>query len=222
MTIIIVLIVIVFAAGIVLFTQASTVSAKSREEYLADLAKYLESDVEKIEGQDGAYRINFKFDGFDVTYEDTILPGFKREVNRAHIKIKQHGDLVLTFHEKNQGQKVITGDISLTSKVVTDTSETVKVPSKLKDFQIQTNNAPRINKLFNDSRFVALLAKFKNFDARGYLFMAFRLLDGDIVLDMHNENRFYPSLFVIHKNVHLIEDPIKDAIDISKLLKKYP
>jgi len=223
MTFLIVLIVVVFVAGIVLFTQASSVSAKSRDQYLAEITKYLESNLEPIEGAKDAYRINFSFDGFDVIYEDYMLPGFRTAVNKAHIKIKQHGDMIMTFHEKTQGQKMITGDLNtMKSLNVIEQKESVRIPPKFKDFIVQTNNVERTNKLFTDPKFINLVNKFKNIDARGYLFMAFRLLDGDIILDLHNENRFYPSLFVIHKNLHLIEDPIKDAIEVSKFLKKYP
>lgn len=223
MTIVIILIVIVFAAGIFLFTQASGVSSKTREEYLAEMANYLEGVLEPMEGQKESYQIKFKFDGFDVVYEDHILPGFRSPVNRAHIKIKQSGTLVLTFHERTQSQKIVSGKISMIHKVdVNEQRQSLKIPEKFKGFAIHTNNIERMNKIFSDQKFMAVLSKFKNTDSRGYLFMAVRLLDGEITLDLHNENRYYPSLLVIRKNLHLMEDPIKDAIEISKILKKYP
>ena len=56
--------------GIVYINSSSVHKKKTREEYLQDLANFLEGKVEPIVDRENSHKIEFNFEGYPFLYED--------------------------------------------------------------------------------------------------------------------------------------------------------
>ena len=70
-----IVLIILMLAGIIILNKKSPTSELAREEYLQQLAAYLESKVERMEGDSVNYFIKFDFEGQEFVYEDVEIKG---------------------------------------------------------------------------------------------------------------------------------------------------
>ena len=211
------------ALGIVFLTIYATGKEKTLEEFLKSLAEYWEGDWGPINEYPNSYRVSFNFEGQSFVYEDAELPGFNGQIRRGYFKTQSNSKLSLQFTEIQRTTTVIQPDILLMSKIANKPipqTVTVKMPKKLKDFRVYTSDPQTVNTLMQDSKFVDILAEFKNLDHRGYPFLPIKIVDGMIVLELYSEKRYKPNRLALIENISLAEDYIEILLTLTQKLNR--
>ena len=112
----VIIIVVLLVAGILFLSSHSPIKKKSREEFLEEVAKFIEGKLEKAQGQEGSYQINFNFEGQHFLYEDFEDKGFKEKLNKAYIKSQTSTNLTLAFTEKERKMRILS-DVFIASNI---------------------------------------------------------------------------------------------------------
>lgn len=221
---IVILISVLFIAGIILLSVKSPFKKRSREQFLQDLAKFLEGTLEPIEDEvhSNSFRIRFKFSGEDFVFEDLEKQGFKDKIYIAYLKVQTPSCLTLTFAEKKRSTKIRT-DIFIASDISSQSVEqTVKLqaPEHLNDLNIFTNDTVAANKIFETKKISSIFKQFKNIDSRGYSFMSIGIVDGGVTLEFHSEKMFQPNLATLYNDVSFIENYLDKLMVFVRTLQK--
>jgi len=209
--------VILMIVGIVLVNRSGALTIRSREQFLQEFTKYVEGKLSPIEDSEGSFKVEFNLDQFAFTFEDQMLPSFKEKLNKAYLKLQLPMTLSLQFHEKRQSSKLFDQNVGL-YKTNNDANIVVKMPEKLIDFQIVTNNVEMVTKLLANPKFVNLVSEYKNRES-GFLFIPIKITQGLMSMEFLKDQKYNPSLQIVHKNIHLFENHIKDLINLAKIVQ---
>lgn len=213
-----------FIIAIILLSVKSPFKKKSREQFLQDLAKFLEGKVEPIndETYPNSFRIRFKFSGEDFIFEDWEKQGFKDKIYIAYLKVQTPSRLTLTFAEKKRSTKIRT-DIFIASDVSSQSVErTVKLqaPEHLNDLNIYTNDTIAANEILETKRISSIYKQLKNIDPRGYAFMPIEISNGCVILEFYSEKMFQPKLSTLYRDVSFIENYLDNLMTFVRALQK--
>ena len=205
-----VLLILLFLGGIILLGVKSPFEKKTREQFLQELAGFLEGTFESLgdEVYGRSFRLLFRFGGEEFIFEDLEKQGFRDKVYVAYLKVKTPSKLTLTFTEKRRSMRIRT-DIFMASEISTQQAEDhvlLQVPKYLKDLKVSTNDPVVANKLFEDKKAAAVFRQFKNVDSRGYPFLSIGIVDGTVILEFHSVKAFNPSLSNLWADIASIED----------------
>jgi len=206
-----ILIVVIFIAGIILLSGKSPLKKrKTREQFLQDLTNFLEGTLEPIEDEahSNSFRIRFKFFGKDFVFEDIEKQGFKDKVYIAYLKVQTPSQLTLTFTEKKRSMKIVT-DIFLASNISSkQVGQTVQlqVPKHLNDLNVFTNDTKAANELFEIGKISSIFRQFINMDSRGYSFMPIEIIDGVVTMEFYSEKTLHPNLSTLYGDISSIEN----------------
>jgi len=203
--------------GIVLVNRSGALTIKSREQFLQEFTRYVEGKLSPMDDNEGSFRVDFTLEQFAFSFEDLMLPSFKEKLNKAHLKLQLPLTLSLQFQERKQNNKLFDQNVGL-YKNAGDIMAGVKMPEKLTEFQIQTDNIEVTKKLLANPKFVNLISEYKNRD-RGYLFIPIKITQGLISMEFLKDQRYNPSLQIVHKNIHLFENHIKDLVSLAKIVQ---
>ena len=219
-----ILVVILLIAGIILLSGKSPLVRKTREQFLQELAHFLEGTLESIAGEAGesSFRIRFQYDGQECVYEDLEKQGFKRKVYEAYLKTKTPSKLTLTFTEKERSMKITT-NIFIVSEIQTqyvDQQVRLEVPQYLKDMNVFTNDPNEVNKILEDNKTAAVLRKFKNVDPRGYPFLSIGILEGVVVLVFHSSRTCEPNIANLRSDIPSIDSYLEKLMPIVRKLNE--
>jgi hypothetical protein len=224
MTALVVFIVVAALTGIALLSAKSPLRQVTREQFLQQLAKFLEGQLNphSQEGYENCFKITFAYDGEDCVFEDLEQKGFKDKVYAGYLKIKTPNKLTLTFTEKKHSLK-IRSDIFLASEISTQAVEKrvrLQVPEYLKDLNVTANDPAMANELFEDKKVAGVLKKMKNVNDRGYAFLSLGIIDGIVTLEFHEQNNFKPNLASLRADMASIEDYLGDMVIIVRKLNQ--
>ena len=223
----VILIVVIFIAGIILLSGKSPLrKEKTREQFLQALAEFLEGALEPIEDDmhSNSFRIRFKYSGEDFVFEDFEKEGFKNKVNIAYLRVTVPDRLTLTFTEKERSTKIRT-DIFIASDISSQQVEQtvqLQVPKHLNDLNVFTNDIVVANELFEIGKISSILKQFKGMDSRGYSFMPIEIIDGVVTLEFHSEKMFKPNLSVLYSNVTSIDGYLDKLMVFARELQIKP
>lgn len=215
-----VILVIVFAVGVIFLTTSPPGRKKSRKDFLESLRVFLDGKLEPIEGSENAFRIRFTHEGKEFVYEDHEEEGIKEVVFRSYLKTKTASRLTLNFMEKETGHS-FKSDVVLISGVNEESAQKdvkVKIPKLFEVFSIITNNPTLTNNLFSDTKVVSIFSEFKNVDHRGHPFMALKIIEGMIILEFHPSGSLFPPPLSQHNNIPMIEKYLDSLNHISSKL----
>jgi hypothetical protein len=224
MTTLIILMVAIALVGIIVLSAKSPFQKTTREQFLEQLAQFLEGTLEPIleEGYEHCYRIKFNFEDEEGVYEDLEKKGFKAKVYSAYLKIKTPSQLTLTFTEKKHSMK-IRSDIFIASEVSSQTVEKrvrLQVPDYLSDLNVSANDAVTANALLEDIKIAGVLKRMKNVDDRGYSFLSIGIIDGIVSMEFHAQSSFKPNLTALRNDMASIDDYLDDMMIIVRKLKQ--
>src|SRR5262245_56509349 len=151
MTTTITILVVVMIVGIIFVNRSGALTIKSREHFLQEFTKYVEGKLSPMSENEagsieGSYRVEFNLDQFSFVFEDVMLPSFKEKLNKAYLKMQLPMKVSLQFHERKQQGKLFDQNVGL-YKSTNDVMAGIKMPEKLIDFQIQTDDIELIKKL---------------------------------------------------------------------------
>ena len=224
MTWMLTLLVLVLLGGIILLGAKSPLKKLSREEFLQELARFVDGVLEPVAEEEGekSYRIRFKYKHEEFIYEDLEKQGFRDKVYKTYLKLITPSKLTLTFTEKKRSTR-IRSDIFIASEVATqylETKERLEVPEHLKDLKIFVNQIGEANKILGNDKISAILKKYKNVDARGYPFLSFGIVDGVAILEFHTTRSYKPNVAALRENVSSIDNYLDQLIIISRRLKE--
>lgn len=224
MNILVTIIILALIGGIIYINRSSSNNIKTRDDFLAVLEKFLEGKREPYADYEDSHKIIFTFEGVDFTYEDVLIPGFKNEkVNKAYLKVKTNSSLTLVFEEKRKSVGTFRSDLSVFNKSGTSGGRSkLKVPDKLRNFEIHTDELEVVEKIFQNQKGVKILNNYKNVDSRGYPFMSIKIHQGLIILQFSSEKRYTPNLGTIRDNIHIFEDHLKDMINLKRIIEASP
>ncbi len=219
-----ILLVLVLLGGIILLSAKSPLKKQNREEFLRELAKFLEGTLEPI-GEDeegGSFQIRFKFKNEEFLYEDLETRGFKGRVYKVYLRIKTSSKLTLTFTEKKRSTK-IRSDIFIASEVSAqymNPQAQLQVPGHLKDLKVFTNDISEANKILEDKRITDIFKKFKNVDTRGYPFLSLGIVSGVVILEFHSVKTCKPNISALREDMTSIDDYLEPLLVITHKLKE--
>ncbi len=223
----IILVVIVLLAGIILLSGSSSPKKQTREQFLRSLAKFVEGDLQAIEGEPDAYGIRFTFEGQSFVYEDVSDRGFARLLRqegayKAYLKTKTAGHFTLSFTEEPRSTTFVRSDVIIASKIPdepTPQETRVHVPPKLKGLNIHTNDVQRANTLLENDKVVSIFSQLKNIDARGCPSMPLRIVDGEVILEFYSSMQKNPSRAALMRHISSMENYLEKFLRIVKLLQ---
>jgi len=207
---ILILIFVILVAGIILLSGKSPLKKKkTREQFLQELAEFLEGTLEPIEDDDysNSFMIRFKYSGEDFVFEDIEKKGFKDKVYIAYLRVTAQSRLTLTFTEKERSTKIRT-DIFIASDISSQQAERtvqLQVPKHLKDLKVFTNDATAANELFENGKISSIFKQFKSKDSRGYSLMPIEIVEGVVTLEFYSEKMLKPNLSILYDNVTSID-----------------
>lgn len=218
------LLVFLLFSGIILLSTKSPLKKQNREEFLRELAKFLEGTLEPIgDGEEsGSFQIRFKYKNEEFHYEDLETGGFKGRVNKVYLRIKTSSKLTLTFTEKKRSTK-IRSDIFIASEVSArymDTQYQLQVPEHLKDLKVFANDTSEANKILEDKRITDIFKKFKNIDTRGYPFLSLGIISGVVTLEFHSVKTCKPNISALREDMASIDDYLEQLLIISHKLNE--
>lgn len=220
MVIIVIITGFILLAGIVfLFLQPKS-EEKPRAEILAQLAKYFEGTVEQLDGYKDAFLLKFSFDGKDFYYDDVPESGFASETFKGVLKCETGIKMSLEFAERKKGA-VKSHMVMMTNVSNARTPPKVKVPKCLDSFIIHTDDAERTACLFEDAKILQFLQGLKNMDRRGYPSMAFRIVDGTLMITFSPIGSFKPNRQALFLRPSYLESYLEKMITISKKLQEF-
>jgi len=219
-----ILIVLLFLGGIILLSGKSSNKKKTREQFLKELAEFLEGTLEPIEDEtyENSFRIRFQYSNEDFIYEDLERPGFKENVNMAYLKVEVPGGLTLKFEEKKHSTTIRT-DIFIASEISTQSEQKnykIQVPKQLKHLNVVTSDPVIANRLFEDKKISSILKEFKNTDTLGRPFLSIGIINGVVTLEFHPRDIYYPNLTALYADVSSIDHYLSKLMVITRKLKK--
>ena len=224
MTIVLIVVGILFLAGIFLVSGTVVVKQRGRENFLEALAVFMESKVKAIEGREHDFRVDFRFEGGDYTFDDVEETGFSGKLNKAYLKAKINNNFVLSFTEK-EIRRTITTEIFKASDIEegkTTKEVKVEIPKVLQNFNVHTNNPKLTSYFLNDPKVVGIFASFKNLDARGYSSMALKILNKEVMLEFNTLPGYHPNLSLLRTNVSSIEEYLDQLAVLVKFINNFP
>jgi len=187
---------------------------KTREQYLQELAHFLEGKVEPIEDKENSFRISFNFENYKFVFEDIELLGFGAKDTKGQLIAETSRHLNFGFVETREKTSIKSG-IMLASEIVDEPARKivkVRLPESLSKFTANTNDPTTANRLMQDERVVQVFESYRNKDARGYHTISLRIVDGKVILEYQRSGITKPSL------LGLIGDTASIESDIRKLL----
>ena len=213
-------ILIALCVGIILLGGYSPLKIQTREQFLQSLAKFLEGDLKPIEGEEEGFRIRFNFEGQTFLSEDVPEYGFAEKAYKGYLKTQSPTKLTLSFTEKPRST-LIKSDVIIASKIQDGPTEgraRVRVPSKLKDLNVHTNDPFLVNALWDNPKIVFIFSGFKNVDARGYPSMSIRMMDGLLVLEFSPMIDKKPNRPTLIRDIHVMDAYPTQLLKIIKRL----
>lgn len=222
----VIFIVIILITGIILLSGKSPLKEKkTREQFLGDMANFLEGKLEPVEDglHSNSFRIQFKHSGEDFVFEDFEKQGFKDKVYIAYLRVKTSNPLTLTFTEKRRSSRIRT-DIFIASDISSrhaGQNAQLQVPKHLNDLTVFTNDIVAANELFEFGKISSILKQFKGIDSLGNPFMPIGIVDGAITLEFYSEKTLEPSLVALYSDISSIENYAnKLMVFVHKLQRK--
>lgn len=215
-----VFILIALCVGIILLGGYSPLKIQTREQFLQSLAKFLEGELKPIEGETEGVRISFNFEGQTFFYDDILEYGFTEKAYKGYLKVQSPTKLALSFTERPRST-LIKSDVIIASQiqdVSVQERARVRVPSKLKDLNVHTNDPVLLNALWDDPKIVSIFSGFKNVDARGYPSMSLRMVDGLLILEFSPLIGRKPNRPTIMRDIHAMDAYLTQLFKIIKRL----
>jgi len=195
--------IVVLILGVVLLSFNSPVKKKPRQQFLKELAGFVGGTGKAIEGKENCFQICFNFEGQDFIFEDIEEKGFETMLNKAYLKAKTPAYLTLNFTEKERSMR-IKSDILVMSDIKDEQKRKeikVRTPKELEKLKIFTDNPSAVNELFKDNKIVQIFNDFKNVDNRGSHSVSLKVTHGELILEFHSNESFYPSLAALHSHI---------------------
>lgn len=224
MEIVIVSIVVLFTGGLIYAGLAFFQKKKTREQYLGELAKFVEGKIEPIENgvYENSFRMQFEYEGQQFIYEDIEKQGFKGKVYFAYLKVKTTSTLTLTISAKDQPLKMVS-KIFLASEVSAEkigSSNPFVTLDFLKDCHVYTNNNRMASRFLGDKKISAIFKKMKNLDSARRPFMPIEIVNGMVTLTFSSDPQFHPNLTQLMSDVGSISDHADRLLMIVRKLKE--
>lgn len=208
---IIVIVVVVFLAGILYLNSGTPSKKRSREDLLADLARLLEGTREPIEGYQNSYKIAFEFEGYRFNYEDVEAVGFKDKIYKSYLKINTTSKLTLTFGEKQRTQ--------LIEHSKTVQHGVVRLPKELQEFGAYSNNPPFAELFLDDLKVLKVFKKFRDTDTWGRPLMPIKISSGTIIMEFDSTGRSIHKALRYVTESSVIEEYLDDMLVLIKKLE---
>ncbi|OGX08773.1 MAG: hypothetical protein A2Z88_00935 [Omnitrophica WOR_2 bacterium GWA2_47_8] len=174
---------------------------KTRQEYLEELADFLEGQLDAMTEYPDSFRISFKFENRDFEFQDLRQEGFNVVTYKGYLRTKTKGSLTINFTEKPRG--AVRSQIVLASDIPTQKVEGLVVPKKLDKFNIFANDVFIANALFGNEAALSVLTKLRYQDDRGHPIMPLMIRDGWISLEFTPLITVKPNLSDLRDNVTL-------------------
>ena len=199
---------LVFGVIAVIFLTMGSDAQARRRHALQSLSKLLGAPLESMVGEENSFRIFFKYQGRECTYEDTEEKGFKGQIfRRGILKVKTAVKLTIGFSERDSA--TVKENVETFADISNPWAQNVgrlSVPKALERFNVFTNNNQLVNMLFTDEVALKTFERFKNVDSRGPPVMSLEVFDGVLGLKFHSAGGLNPSLVNFHGNVSSIEE----------------
>lgn len=218
MNIWIVVLILAAIVGIILLSGKTPSRRKTREEYLHELAQFLEGQFSLLEGFDNSFKITFQFGGRPFEFQDIEEKGFGGPGHKAFLRTKTDGNLTMNFTEA--ARPTIRSNIVQASQISEPEISSLTIPRELKEFKIFTNQVKKVNRLFADSKVLDVFINLKQLDPRGHPVMPFRIQDGWLSLEFFSGVEMQPSLFDLQHSVAKIEEYLKDFLFLAQAIEK--
>ncbi|OGX29326.1 MAG: hypothetical protein A2705_03420 [Omnitrophica WOR_2 bacterium RIFCSPHIGHO2_01_FULL_52_10] len=218
----IIIIVLVFLAGIILLNSNVPSREPTREQFLRSMEKILEGKLRPVEGQPENFQIDFFFEGQAFVYEDVIDRGFKEAARKGYLKTRIHADFSLYFSEKPRSTTMKT-DVFISSQIPdgpTRPDAWVALPPSLKGLDVQTNNIRLANKLLANPKIVDVLLEFRSVDSRGHPSMSWKIMDGLMILEFHSAERKIPNYHDLTSRISSVDDYLEELTKIVRFFKE--
>ncbi len=190
--------------------------------YLGQLAGFVGSSLEKMEGVENSYRVKFVYQGREFAFEDIEDPGFRSHSYKGYLKIATPVNLTLSFTEKSRPS------IRANIKSINDISnpwgggaQKVHLPKALEEFEAFSNNPEIANQLLSDDSVIREFLKFKSRESRGYPVMSLEIMSGTIALKYHPRNELTPNLFTLRHRVQLVAEHAKSLMVVADKLLQF-
>ena len=218
----VVLLVIGIVGAIIFLSRKGVTNKRTREEYLRELADFLEAKVENLSEQENSYKIEFVYQNQPFVYEDIEDVGFKEVHYKAFLKGKTESSLNLSFIER--ARDAIRSDVQSFAEIASSpwgrTSGEVQVPKALKEFSVLTNHPGKANELLGDEQVVGVFSRFKSVGLRGHPVMSLEIQGGVVLLRFHPPGGLRPSIFNVQSNVTSIENYMNKLIIVMDKIKQ--
>lgn len=220
MTIFIVFIIVSLGA-IIFLSRQTFVESRTKDQFLKDLTRHVNGNLEPFEGQENSYKLSFHFEKYDFIFEDWELKGFQEKVDKAYLRLKLKNKYTLLFSEIDRS-----GGIRAEAQMLSKAKEEalthmmkVSLPKQLSDLNVKTNDPYITNRLFDDSKILPIILQYRNVDTRGYSSMSIRIVDGIVTLEFSSVPGVNPSLTSLRSNMGAIENYIDQFIRIAKKME---
>lgn len=216
-----ILIIVVFAAGIVYLSTTTSPKREPRKHYLGQIAGLFEGALEPLPGSENSFEIRFSYQGQEFRYQDVEIAEFRQVAHRGYLKMKTPSNLTLRFTERPpatirvEPKSIEDVGTSMWGKSV----EQVRLPKALQEFSVYTNNFFNANKLLADDKITKTIVGYKNRDSRGHPLMSMEISDGEVILEFHPTEDLRPSVLDLHHNPTSIEGYLKELSLLAGALK---
>jgi hypothetical protein len=212
--------IIFFLAAVILFSGSVAVRTRTREEYLEDLAKYVNGTMEKIDQFENSCRIKFNFEGYDFIYEDFEDAGFKGAIYKAYLRLATPTELTINFTEKKP-KTTFRSKVILTSELSDETvssKKKLKIPKELKKFNVHASMPDLVEMLFENKKFMKILCAYQNHNERGLPSLSWKITNGVISLEFKQDRLAHPSLEGLKNEIASLEIFAFELIMMNKLI----
>ncbi len=218
-----IVIMIIFLGGIIFITSQTSTKKIRSEEFFKSLEEFLEGKLQPLEGQPGAFKIDFIFHDQPFVYEDLSDYGFEfgEEARKAYLRTPTGTNFLLYFTQM-QRSATIKKDVLIASNIPHEPivqRQKVIVPPSLKGLNVHTNDIQLANRLFADKKVVNVFSAFRSVDPRGSPSVALKIIDGMVILEFHSAQWKIPHYQALVYNVSSIEDYLEDLIKIVRAIK---
>ena len=217
-----ILVVVGLIGGIIFLAGGAPEKQKSREDFLKELAEFLEGKFCAIAGKEDSYRVDFEFEGIPFYFEDVEQKGFRGKAYKTYLKVKTKSELTLYFTEKENAAVKMT--MVMASEIPNEpiqVQQKVNLPSSLNTFKAFTNNAFRANQLLENKKIEQIFLEFKNLHKRGSPFLSISIVNGIVILEFHTIATFKPNMIALRNNPSLIDHYVERlGLVVQELNKK--
>ena len=212
--------VILSLAGIIFLQQGPKNVEYSREDFLADLAKLLESKVQMRDDDASKSYIEFSFRGDDFEFEDIVSSGFSMDIMKAYLKLKSPLKYSVGFEEYSKSYTVKSKIITMSNlqQAQQGAQEVVEKPRFLDGVDVVTNNIRLTNKLLTDKKFQKTLQFYSSYNDRGTFAAGFKIISGVLILEFSSIPTFSPNLDELKLDINIIEKHISNLKYIAKTI----